>query len=77
MLDEQDVATWTLTRDYSKCLTTKMYYIKDNSLLHANPAIHAQAILDGIRSEHSSKLLEDLMSIRRDQILGGAEIDLS
>jgi hypothetical protein len=74
VIDETDINTWTMTRDLSKVLNTKMYYYKDNALLHAIPAIHAQAILDGVRAEKVSKLLEDILSLRVKSCLGGADM---
>lgn len=77
MLNEEDINTWTLTRDYSKILTTKMYYTKDNSDIHNMPAIHAKALLDCLTCEHSSKLLEDIMEYRVRTCLDSVDIDFS
>lgn len=77
VLNPSDISTWTLCRDYSKTLTTKMYYTKSNDFIHRNPVIHAQALLDCVKSEHSSKLLEDIMSFRVNKCLDGVDINFS
>lgn len=41
-----DIDTWTMTRDLNKVINTRMYYYKDNKIIHALPAIHAMAIYD-------------------------------
>jgi hypothetical protein len=51
--------------------------MRNNPIMHVLPAIHAQAILDGIKAEHSSSLLEDVMAIRVSKCLNSVEIDYS
>lgn len=63
--DEYDFCSkWVLDgkcwRDYSKILTTKMYYNKSNQIILNNPGIHAMAIYSGVKSEKASRLIEQI-----------------
>lgn len=48
-------------RDYSKLVNTKQFYTGSNEIIFTDPGLHCQAILDGVKSEHASHLLEDLL----------------
>lgn len=49
------------TRDYIKTLTTKQYYTRANRHFLTNPALHRMAILEGVKAEQASILIEDLL----------------
>lgn len=63
-MDKNDVESWTLTRDLTKLMDTKLYYTGQNVTIHNNPVVHAQAILDCVQAERCSKKLEHLLSLR-------------
>lgn len=49
------------TRDVDKLLRTKQYYNKSNANLIADPTLHRIAILQGVRSEQLSHLVEAVL----------------
>lgn len=53
-----------MSRDYSKVLTHKMTYNKSNQSIINDPSLHAMAIYLGIRSERSSRILEQICLAR-------------
>lgn len=44
--DRNNIDSWTCTRDFSKTLTTKMYYTGENNTIHKHPVLHAEALYD-------------------------------
>ena len=54
--------------DLKKALTTKMYYYGKNAEITRHPKIHALALLDAIKHEKVSKMVEALFQIRVDSI---------
>lgn len=62
--NRNSIESWTCCRDLSKALTQKMYYSGKNSTLHSYPHIHAKALLDCVKYESASKLLENIMTVR-------------
>jgi len=58
------VSDWHFYRDVKKALATKQYYTKNNALLLKRPAIHAEALFQGMVSEQVSGLVEDLFYYR-------------
>lgn len=57
------VSDWSLYRDLSKT-AAKLHYSKRNAELLSAPRLYAQALLDGLRTEKVSKLLEDIFEYR-------------
>ena len=61
---DSQCSTLYMYRDYNKTLYHKQYYTGNNDLIHKMPAIHWQAILDGVVAEKASRALEDILKIR-------------
>lgn len=51
-------------RDLIKTLTHRQFYTKNNQAMLLNPYHHVKAIYDSIKSEKSSKLLEEMIEAR-------------
>jgi len=45
-------------------LSTKHYYTKANASIRKAPGIHAEAMYQGFKSEHISRLVEDFFKFR-------------
>jgi len=60
------VENWHFCRDVSKVLSTKRYYTGKTAEILQCPRLHAEAKLSGFKSEHVSRLVEDIMQVQVD-----------
>lgn len=53
-----------MMRDVKKIFTTRQYYTKQNKHILTHPILHPLAILEGLKTEKISHLIEDILEAR-------------